>query len=427
MSQFIRIVTVASVVALALSGFADTLSLREAIELAKRNNGLVAAAFKDYESARSAVREARSAFFPTVTPAYSWFDGDDGTGFARRTSGFSLNDLSIDTRWLLLDAGQRQYNLARARNLADASEQSTLWTLRQTLFSVTQQYYDVLRATELMRVAASEIERTKQILDSIKKRVEVGDLAAKEILQAEADYANAIVNQIVRKNQVSTSTAALKAVIGWPSDEPMLELVPPESFEPTLSDLTLTDAVARGLESRPDLEDSRKRQQASRYSLLTAEQNASIDWTLSLSYAKNFEPGDTYGRALTFLISFPLFDGGFSRERVRQTKLGYEAGNLRLDQQARNVRSEIESVYLSWQQNHERLTASQAALRAAELNFKAATESQAAGAGTILEVTNARSALVTAETNYVQAVYDYLISEVQLKLVMGAPVPGEAP
>jgi len=425
MFHSIRIITSAVLTTVASTAVAQTLSLADAIELAKRNNGVVAAAFKDYEAARSAVVEARAAYFPTITPSYSWFEGDDGTGFARRTSGFSFDDLSVDARWLLLDGGQRQYNLARARNLADASELSALWTLRQTLFSVIQQYYDVLRATELLSVADAEVERTKQILDSIKKRVELGDLAAKEILQAEADYANAIVNQITRRNQVSTSSASLKAIIGWPGDQPLAELEAPETFEPTVADITMAEAIETGLAWRPDLQESKKRQAAGRYSLLTAEQNASIDWTLSLSYSKNWEPGDTYGRSLTFLVSFPLFDGGLSRERVRQSRLSLEAGNFRLQQQERNVRSEIEAVFLSWEQNHERLAASEAALKAAELNYKAATESQAVGAGTILEVTNARSALVIAETNYVQAVYDYLISEVQLKLVMGSPVPGE--
>jgi outer membrane protein TolC len=71
------------------------------------------------------------------------------------------------------------------------------------------------------------------------------------------------------------------------------------------------------------------------------------------------------------------------------------------------------------------LDASDLALKAAQENFNAASESQSLGAGTIIEVTAAQLALVTAETNRVQALYDYLISEMELKLVTGAPLPGE--
>jgi len=33
--------------------------------------------------------------------------------------------------------------------------------------------------------------------------------------------------------------------------------------------------------------------------------------------------------------------------------------------------------------------------------------------------------LVTAESNYIEAVYDSLISDLRLKLVTGKPLPGE--
>lgn len=425
MSHSIRTLTALCIAGLSLPAAAQKLSLQKAIELAKQNNGVVAAAFKDLEAAQSAVREAYSAYFPSIIPSYTRSDSGEGTGFLNRTGGLTFRDLSAEANWLLIDGGQRQYNVARARNLASAAELSALWTLRQTLFSVVQEFYDVLRATELLRVADAEIERTKQILDSIRKRVEVGDLPAKDILQAEADYANAVVNQIVRKNQMSTSSASLKAIIGWPADTPLAELEEPEEIQPTLEPMELEEAMASGLAYRPDLEESRKRQAAGRYNLLTAKRNASLDWALSLKYTKMFDPDDEYGRTLTFSVSFPLFDGGLARERVRQSKLSLEAGDLRLQQQIRNARSEIEAVFLTWQQNHERLAASEAALKAAELSYKAASESHALGAATILEVTNARSALVTAETNYVQAIFDYLIGEINLKLVTGQAMPGE--
>lgn len=425
MSHSIRTLAAICLTGFAVAAHPQTLSLQQAIELAKQSNGVVAAAVKELLAAQAAVREAYSAYFPTIIPSYTWSDTEEGTGFLNRTGNLTFRDLSADANWLLVDGGQRQYNLARSKNLASAAELSATWTLRQTLFAVVQQYYDVLRATELLRVADAEVERTKQILDSIRKRVELGDLPAKDILQAEADYANAVVNQIVRKNQMITASASLKAIIGWPPDTPLAQLEKPESLEPTIEPMQLEQAIENGLAYRPDLEQARKRQAASRYNLLTAERNASFDWELSLRYTKGFDPDDEYGRTLRFTLSFPLFDGGFSRERVRQAKLALEAGELRLQQQIRDARSEIEAAFLSWQQNHERLAAAETALKAAELNYKAASESQALGAASILEVTNARTALVTAETNYIQAVFDYLISEVNLKLVTGRKLPGE--
>jgi outer membrane protein len=427
MLPFSRLFPIAAVCVLALPAASQELTLADALVRAREFNGTVAAAYKDYLSAKSAERAALGAYYPSITPEYRYVDSRSRlAGFS--TTSMSEGEAGIGANWLLLDGGQRQYAYARAQNLAEAAKLGSLWTLRQILFSVTSQYCDALRAQELQRVADQEVVRTRQILDAVKARVEVGDVARKEILQAEADLANAVVQQLTAGNQVRTTEASLKATIGWPTETPLPSLQPVENVEMRPEDVALASLIAQGISTRPDLEQSRRQQRAGRYNVLTAERNASVDWTLNFNYSRSWdgEGDDGFNRSLTFLISFPLFDGGISRENARQSKLSFEAGNLRLEQQFREARSEIEAAFLTWKQNRERLVASEAALRAARLNFQAASESQAAGAGSILEVTNARSALITAETNFVQAFYDYFISDVQLRLVTGEAMPGES-
>ena len=48
-----------------------------------------------------------------------------------------------------------------------------------------------------------------------------------------------------------------------------------------------------------------------------------------------------------------------------------------------------------------------------------------AGASELIELLTAQVSLVTAESNYVEARYDTLISRVRLKLATGRPLPGE--
>ncbi|MER3466531.1 MAG: hypothetical protein C4340_05260, partial [Armatimonadota bacterium] len=118
-------------------------------------------------------------------------------------------------------------------------------------------------------------------------------------------------------------------------------------------------------------------------------------------------------------------DAGRAREVVRQSRLQYEASGLQLDQLERDVRSEIEAAYATWELSFERFQAAQVALEAARENFRAASESQAEGAADVLEVSTAQVALVTAETNFVQAVYDYYIAVVRMQLATGERMPGE--
>lgn len=394
--------------------------------MAKQRNGTVAAAIKGYESAKAAVRGANAAFFPEISPQYRYINSEQQfSGGFGGTGKQDFDQLSIGANWLLLDGGQRQFTLERSKRLADANKYSSLWTLRQVLFTVTRQYYEVLRARELKKVADSQVVRTNEILEVVKGRVAEGVAAKKEILQAEADAANALVDQMTATNQVNTAEAAMKATIGWPANEPLPDLIAPPQEIGIKRDWTLQQAIESGTQKRPDLEEARQRLKADRFNVLTAKRSASFDWTLNFSYSRNFEPNDTFNRSLTFLLSYPLFDAGRTKEQVTQSQLSYESGQLLLEQQVRDARSEIETVFLTWDQNRARLAASEKALNAAKLNYDAAAGSQAEGVSTILDVTNARVSLVTAETNYVRAIYDYYVADAQLKLVVGEPIDGE--
>ena len=65
-------------------------------------------------------------------------------------------------------------------------------------------------------------------------------------------------------------------------------------------------------------------------------------------------------------------------------------------------------------------------MEAAQLNYEAATESQKEGINDLIAVLTAQVSLVTAESNYIEATFDYYVSDVNLRLVTGKPMPGEA-
>ncbi len=85
----------------------------------------------------------------------------------------------------------------------------------------------------------------------------------------------------------------------------------------------------------------------------------------------------------------------------------------------------MESALLSIREAFERLEASKIAVAAAQRNFDAAQESLREGVGTIVEVLTAQLALITAETNLVQATYDAAVAELQLRVATGERLPEE--
>jgi outer membrane protein len=403
----------------------DTLTLEEALRLARTQNGDVQAAYLDVDAAREQVKQSRASFLPTVTPSYNYnstrretspnrFVNDDGD-----TAGISAN-------WRLLDAGERQFALRATQESASATSFNALQTLRSILFTVHQRYYNTLRAQELLRVAQSQTERARRILDQTKAQVEAGEVARIQILQAEADLANAQVRELQARTTLNNERANLQGIIGWNPVRPMPQLAAVNTeTAPVVSLPPLEELTQQGLSNRADLSAQRRRVEAQGYTVRRAVRESQISFGVDANFDQQLHPDVLEGRTISLNISLPWLDGGLSRSAARESRLTLRAAEAQLNQQELEARAEIQAAYTDVSQNAERVAAAQVALRAAQLNYEAAVESQRLGASDIIDVITAQVSLVTAESNFVEAQFDYQISEARLRLVTGQPIPGE--
>lgn len=405
---------------------AQKLSLSDALRSANENNGTVLAARLNYEAAKASTRAAYSAYLPTVTPSVRQENGrlDTRTGPGRGHTTIDSTDAGVSAQWLILDSGTREATVRRSRVNREQVELSTLDTYRGVLFDVHSSFYNALRAQQLLKVADAGYSRAKTLEDVAIKREAVGAGPKKDILQARADALNARVDVLTATNDVSTTLAALKAVLAWTSDT-LPELDDSQDTRPTMADMTLEQAIAEGLANRPSLLSAKKRVESSRIDVRLARLDGSLTWQATANYDRSFSENVFDRSTLQLTASIPLFDGSRSRENIRAAEFGLKADEATLHQTERDVRADIEAAYKEFRQNFDRLDAAQLAREAAQENYRAASGAFNEGAGTVLDQLTAQVSLATAESNYVQAYYDLLISEVRLRLQMGRALPGE--
>ncbi len=407
----------------------DSLTLNQALFLARENNGTVRSAFLDYEASRAAIKTAGASFFPTVTPQFSrqWGETESFTGFGKGRTDTTQNSAFLDVNWQLWDNGSRRINVRRAELNAEGSELSALQTLRATLFSVQTRFYDSLRTQKLLEVQLKNVERAKAILDETEARTKppIEDLPRKDVYQARADYQNAVVGRLTALNRVSTSSANLKAVLGWEAKE-LPTLVEPTDLAVFPEGLELDAAIEEGLINRPDLTGARKRELAQMETLRSTKLQSGIQYSVDANYRRGMLEDAFQSSALVFSASIPLYDGARSKENVRIQELTLESIRSSLLQQELDAKAEIESAYLEFSQNLMRLEAAKVAYEAAKINYDLTQEAYSQyRAATLVERLTAQVTLTTAESNLVEATYDTLISEVRLKIAMGRPLAGE--
>ncbi len=399
--------------------------------MAREQNGDVRSAVMSTRGAQAAVAGAKANFYPNITPSYNYNSSrrqvtnptGPGTFFNQTEGGVT----QVNATLRVLDLGERHFTLKSTEANADASRADQLQILRQVLFQVYSQYYNTLRGQELVTAAQAQVQRTRSIYDATQAEVQVGQTAKKDLLQAQADLANARVSQFSAENTLSSAQATLKALIGWDQSKPLPALVAsePPTSAPDLP--TLNDRITTGMEDRADIIAARKRNDSLHYTTLLAERRAQASLAVDATYGQELTPHQLQDRAFTLSLSLPWLDFGRSKSAARQSEYDYKASQASLLQTERTAQSEIEAAYQAVKQNAERLTAAQQAIDAAKLNYDAAAESQRLGVSTIIDVITAQASLATAEANFVQALYDYETSTVNLKLVTGQSIPGETP
>ena len=410
----------------AYSATGEPLSLSNALKMAKLRNGGVASSRFQADRARAEARSAFGSLLPSLTPSVTYQTGNTKQDTGTRASSNNLASSTAVTLSLpILDNGTRYLKLSAARHTADAQQSTYVNDLRQLLLNVHLQFFAALQAEETLKVQQTQLARAKAILAETEARVEAGNEAAKQVFQAKADLLNAEVSVLTSESAVTTNRETLFATIGLDEENPENTIAaierPSEAQTTPLPPAAISDALV----VRPDLIAIRKRISAAKENVTIAKMAGAVEFSLDAQWRKNFSRDVFRSSQIALTATVPLFDGGRSRESVRAQQDNVKALEASLKQAERSARSEIISTSLELQQNAKRLVVANAAFEAAKVNFDAASESRRLGAGTLLEVITAQLSLTTAESNLVQARYDYLSSKVRFDVATGKPIEGE--
>lgn len=199
-----------------------TLTLEEAIRLARRNNPDYLAQRNDEVEADWAVREAYGGLLPGAaaglslqyqakgTSRFGVFTGAD-FGLAE-TPAYYLSDYYLGLNYQL--SGAKLYAPARERANRRAT-QARIDAADFTLVAdVTRQYLAVLRARDGVELARQELARADENLKLAQARVAVGSAIPLEATQAEVERGRAEVALLQAENEFRTALLRLSQSLG---------------------------------------------------------------------------------------------------------------------------------------------------------------------------------------------------------------------
>lgn len=392
---------------------AKPISLQECINTALKSQLDVIVAKNDVAIAKNNLTKTKSAYLPQISLDNNAFTTGSQGVLSQYTTGTAMSaNLNV------FDGGVREANVKASRYNVQSSDMAYKRTLQTVTYTVTKAYYEALRSKHLAEVAESNVKYYGELLAQVQAKVDQGSKAKVDTYPVEAELASAKVDLLSAQNTVRTSLLDLQTTMGVSSrsgfDVAEVDTIPETAVQP------LDNYVTYAKKSRPDISQAQAQIGSAKASTTAARIALYPIPTISAGYQHSVSGGfRTSGTQMVGGLTFNLFDGGASRAAYRAAKLSQETAREDAAQLDRDVCTQVEEAYLNLTSAKERLVASQASLDSAQKNLDVQNKRYDVGLAITLDLLNAELQMTTAQSNYVQAKYDYLIAISQLEYTTG--------
>src|SRR4030043_1275888 len=361
-----------------------------------------------YSRVSSASGRLGSSFSSTGTTGSS--TGGTEESFDEYSTGFSLSQTIYDFGKTPTQVMIQNFNLDSSRSdLENVSE--------QIILNVKQTYYGVLQAKRNRDVSSETVNQFQQHLEQAKGFYTVGTKPKFDVTKAEVDLGNAKLNLIKAENALRIAVANLNNAMGVP-DAPGYEVEDNLSFKKY--EMKFDDAVSKADQNRPDLKSIIVKRQAAESSVELAKKGyfPVLTGTAGYDYAGNTFPLER-GWNIGATFSFPVFNGFLTKYQVEEAKENLNVLRANEESLRQSVFLEVQQAYLNLKEAEDSIPTAELTVQQSQENFEIANGRYAAGVGNPIEVTDAEVLLANAKLSYIQALYNYKVSQSSLEKAMG--------
>src|ERR1017187_5716340 len=229
---------------------AQKLTLKDAEAMALRNHPLLQAATFEAGAAGQVTREAKSAYYPTVSGNIT---GAGAMSNSRIAAGGLNNPLilnresnGLEVHQLITDLGRTSNLVASAKLGARAASENAQETAQDVLLAVNRAYFAVLRANAVLKVAEETVKNRQDLADQVTTLEKNKLKSMLDVSFAEVNLAQARLLLVQAQNDQKAADAELATALGLASPQPF-ELTEEEMPSPPPADPT--DLIAQGLQN----------------------------------------------------------------------------------------------------------------------------------------------------------------------------------
>ncbi len=457
----------------ALGASAQTLSLKQAVELAIEQSLAVRTGELSLRRSELDLRQNKLARYPSVN-----FRSTAGVQFGLNVDP-TTNDLvqqrttfaspSLDANLPLYQGGLIKRSIAQGKTQVAAAEADLDDIKQDVALGVAEAYLSSLLAQEQVETAENLLASARAELSRTERLIAAGTLAPVNQFEAESSVARQEQARTRALNDLALAKLRLKQLLRKPVDE-VLELVDPATIDFDAITLPAVDGVelyAAALPRQPAIRAAELSEEAAAQGIavaksgylptLTAFGQLDTRYSSQAKQATSFVPGDLneqtvfinsmpvtfgvetqvpvlenipvteqlrdfFGQAVGLSLNVPIFNNGRTKSAVEIAELALVQAQLATESERQDLEVEVQQAIQNAINARAEVTASKRALAAAQTAYEAALRRSELGAGSSYDLTNTQILLERAQTSLLLARYQYVFNAKVVDFYLGRPL-----
>jgi outer membrane protein len=411
-------------------------SLRELYEAARAFDATYLAARSLADSAQYRVAQADALRRPNVGLTANAFRTEVDvpptvTGPPDRrpiplTSGHFFNN-RVDAT---VNATQPLYNRSNDAVIAQAQRafevaMADLETAEQDLIiRVAQAYFDVLAAYDTLVTQQTSKKAIGEQLASAKRNFEVGTATITDTREAQARFDLSTAQEIAAENDLRTKRVALDQLVG------RTNVIPKPLAEPVALPSPLPDDVDAWVNNADQVHPTiRKARLGLEIAQLETEraraaEGVTLDLVGSvganrLAGTATNQPGTTTSGLIGLQLRMPLYTGGATQNRIKETLSLEDKSRNDLEAARRGVAQGTRTAFLGVKSGRAQVNALEAAESSTKLALEATQLGYKVGVRVNIDVLNAQTQLNLTQRDLARARYDVVVNGLRLRQAAG--------
>jgi outer membrane protein len=384
-------------------------TLADALQAAFEHNPTLAAQRERLNAAREDVAIARAGYFPKLhakadasrsnTPP-----GSPPTGANALSPKFKTYSYGLSAEQPLFDGFKTVHGVDEATESSRAGHQDLRAVEQTTLGETITAYIAVLRDRSIAHLRAQAVSQLEAELAASRSRLENGDATRTDVAQAAARLSAAIANRALAGGNEAAALEMFRNVVG------RLPSAPQPAPLPTGLPPTLDQAVAIAAHEDPGIMAALHRREAARIATQKFGADALPRVSVHADYTRATYDTAAYGTAndasVGVRVAVPLFDGGETLARTRQSRFLEASRDQELREARNRVRTNVAATWARLAAAREQVRATRASVDASRTALAGVREERKYAQRTTLDVLNSEQEVIEALVRLAQSEHD---------------------